>query len=367
MTILKKVLIAAGGTGGHIFPALVVAKQLAHSGIHIHWVGSSRDIEQRLIAPHYPLTCIKLESLRGRGWKSKLLLPWRLCRSVLSCCAVVIREKPDVVLTMGSFVSAPVGLAAWLLRRPLVVHEQNSIAGLTNQWLSTLSKKTLEAFPGSFKNVKKADPILVGNPVRSHFFQLLDPEIRLRNRTGPLKIFVFGGSQGAQSINQVVAKWLEQYAQSDQVQVKHQCGKAALLELQERYDRLEVEVDVAEFIDDMAAAYEWADLVVSRSGALSVAEIAAVGVASILVPFPYAVDDHQRYNAAFLSDSGAAIVVDEKQFTPQWLANKVNDFLVNREALITMAVKAKGSSKEHATEQVIAALADVALVRKKPC
>ena len=178
---MKRVLIAAGGTGGHIFPALVVAQQLEHAGVKIHWVGSQRAIEQRLIAPHYPLERLSIESLRGRGIKSKLLLPWRLFKSVWQCVSIIRRIKPDVVLTMGSFVSAPVGLAAWLLRYPLVVHEQNSIAGMANQWLSRLAKTTLTAFPNAFK--KNCKSIGVGNPVRSNFFQ----KITLRIVRTPLE------------------------------------------------------------------------------------------------------------------------------------------------------------------------------------
>ena len=358
---MKRVLIAAGGTGGHIFPALVVAQQLEHAGVKIHWVGSQRAIEQRLIAPHYPLERLSIESLRGRGIKSKLLLPWRLFKSVWQCVSIIRRIKPDVVLTMGSFVSAPVGLAAWLLRYPLVVHEQNSIAGMTNQWLSKFSRKTLEAFPGSFPQSPK--PILVGNPVRSHFFKLEAPQLRLHERNGPLRVLVFGGSQGASALNQSVASWLECYAQAGEVEVKHQCGESALADLQQRYDQLNVKVDVSAFIDDMAAAYAWADLVISRSGALSVAEIAAVGVASILVPFPYAVDDHQRFNARYLSDGGGAILLDETQLTPEWLADKVNYFISHRDQLVQMAVKAKSNAKESATAEVVQVLQDVATVR----
>ncbi len=360
---MKTVLICAGGTGGHIFPALEVAKTLTESGVNIHWVGSSRAIEQRLIAPHYPLECLSIESLRGRGLKSKLLLPWRLLKAIVQCCGIIHRVKPNVVLTMGSSVSAPVGVAAWLLLRPLVVHEQNSIAGMANQWLSKLAKTTLTAFPNAFK--KNRQSIVVGNPVRSNFFQVMEPNERLQGRRGPLRIFVFGGSQGASALNQVVATWLEQFAVAGEIQVRHQCGQHDLLELQQRYDQLAVDVEVTPFVDNMAEAYVWADLVVSRAGALSIAEIAAVGVASILVPFPFAVDDHQRHNAAYLSESGAAIVIDEKALTAPWLAEKIAEFSASRERLLTMALQAKMRSNKEATTQVVAALQQVALVDLK--
>ncbi len=322
---MKTVLIAAGGTGGHIFPALALAEQLRSNGVGVHWVGSSREIEQRVVEPHFPLSRLRVESLRGRGRVSLLWAPLKLIRAMWQSLKIVRAKRPDVVVTFGSFVSGPIGLASWLCRIPLVVHEQNALPGMTNRLLVKLAKQVLVAFPGAFSD--KVGHSVVGNPVRQSLLNLPEPRTRFAERQMPLRVLILGGSQGARQLNQVVSQWVLTYALPEEVTVWHQVGLNHVDDMKCAYQSCDINVRVDGFIDDMDAAYAWADLVVCRSGALTVSELMAVGVASILVPFPYAVDDHQYLNAQILKQSQAAYVVREAEFTQTKLQSMVSEYL----------------------------------------
>ena len=322
---MKTILIASGGTGGHIFPALAVANRLQEEGVTIHWVGSSRPLEQRLVKPFFRLTCLKVESIRGRGRLAWLALPWRLCAAVVHAIKITRQVKPDLVLTFGSFVSGPVGFAAWLLRTPLVIHEQNAIPGMTNRYLSRIATHVLTAFPNSFVPSRKHT--LVGNPVRQDLLQLPSPEVRFHGRSGPVRILVIGGSQGSRVLNNAVVQWATQYALADECAIWHQTGTAHYEGVQSGYHDLDLKVRVDEFITDMAEAYAWADVVVSRSGALTVTELMSVGVGSVLVPFSHAVDDHQFLNAQLLVSAGAADVIREQKLSAKTLHQALQPYL----------------------------------------
>jgi UDP-N-acetylglucosamine--N-acetylmuramyl-(pentapeptide) pyrophosphoryl-undecaprenol N-acetylglucosamine transferase len=324
---MKTVLIAAGGTGGHIFPALAVARRLQSEGLSVHWVGSSRSLEQRLVKPYFNLTCMRIESVRGRGHFAWLSLPWRLFRAVVQALGIVRRVCPDVVVTFGSFVSAPVGLAAWVLKKPLVVHEQNAIAGMTNRYLARIATYVVEAFSGSFPPTIKT--YVLGNPVRQELSAVLPPAERFLARQGPLRLLVLGGSQGARAINASVLAWVKQYALADEVMIWHQTGETEKREVASVYESQDVQARVDDFIDDMASAYVWADLVICRSGALTVSELMTVGLASILVPFPHAVDDHQYKNAQFLARADAAQVVRESDLSSSVLQQLISPYISN--------------------------------------
>jgi UDP-N-acetylglucosamine--N-acetylmuramyl-(pentapeptide) pyrophosphoryl-undecaprenol N-acetylglucosamine transferase len=360
---MKTVLIAAGGTGGHIFPALAVAYQLQSKGIKIHWVGSSRHLETRLVKPHFSFTALTIESLRGRGLKSYALLPLRLTRAIGQALRVVKRCKADVVITFGSFVSGPVGLAAWLCRIPLVVHEQNAISGMTNRQLSKLAKKVLQAFPDTFTESDRVST--VGNPVRLELQQLARPELRFAQRALPLRILVLGGSQGAKAVNRVVSEWVQQYALADEVEIWHQAGLAHHENIKKDYELSDVKIKVDAFIDNMAAAYAWADLVICRAGALTVSEIMAVGVASIMIPFPFAVDDHQFKNAQILVNEEAAEVMRESALTAKALHQRISVYINQSElpvmdrAITKQAMVARELAHANSTELIVASLYEI--------
>lgn len=365
----KAVLIMAGGTGGHIFPALATAQVLRDKGVHIEWIGTKKGLEARLVPEHhYPINYIDIGGLRGKGLKTLVLLPFKLIRAMIQTISVYKKVKPDVVLGMGGFVTAPGGIVGWLLRKPLVLHEQNAIAGLTNKILFTFAKKVYAAFPGAFAETKKLS--IIGNPVRKEITQLHKPEQRFEKKwaqTGDkqLNILVIGGSLGAAALNEKLPQALAIIAQSQQLQtsyfdkinVRHQCGDKHLDMTKDNYKCLEqtegevnISVEIMPFINDMAKNYTWADLVVCRSGALTVSEIAAVGVASLLVPFPYAVDDHQTANAAYLADEDAAFLIQQNNLSSEKLAELLMS--LNQEKLLTMAVNARKLSFNNAAEVV---------------
>ncbi len=348
---MKKILIAAGGTGGHIFPALAIANALSLQGYSIHWVGSCRPLEKKVIAGQYPIDYLKIEALRGKGRWAKLMLPWRLLRAMVQAIRIVYKQNPEVVLTMGSFVSGPIGLAAWLLRVPLVVHEQNSIPGMTNKFLSRISTVLLSAFADTFPEKKKA--VCVGNPLRKSLYQVLkQPQSYLQYKS-KLRLLVLGGSQGATAINQAVSQWLEIYALEDTVEVWHQCGAADLNDLQSRYDKLNTLIKLDAFIDDMSTAYEWADLVLSRAGALAVTEIAVAGLPSILVPFPHAVDNHQYHNAKVVERHGGAVIIFQEELTPLSLADLLASFSQDKSRLVAMSKAAASVMARDSVEKVL--------------
>ena len=345
------VMIMAGGTGGHVFPALAIAGVL-RARRQIVWLGTERGIEARLVpAAGYPVEWIEVEGLRGKGLARWLGAPLRLLRAIAQARRALRRRKPGVVLGLGGFVSGPGGIAAWLAGAPLVIHEQNAIAGLTNRCLARFAARVAEGFPGSFPASSGA--LYVGNPVRPEIAALPPPRQRFEARSGPLRLFVFGGSQGASALNRLLPAAVALLPQSRRPRVLHQTGARERDETEAAYRTAGIEAEVRAFIDDMATAYGEADLVVSRSGALTVAELAAAGVGSILVPFPAAVDDHQTKNAGWLARVSAAQVVSEAGLTAPELANRLATLLGNgRSRLLAMAEAARSLAVTDAADRV---------------
>ena len=350
MTAAKTLLVMAGGTGGHVFPALATADWLRQQGWHIEWLGSQRGMETRLIpATGIKLHCITVSGLRGKGRLSLLLAPFTLLRALWQAVAVLRQVNPDVVLGMGGFASGPGGLAAWLLRKPLLVHEQNAIPGLTNRILARLSTRVLEAFPGAF--APKFAALHTGNPVRSHIAALAEPAQRFTEHQGPLRLLVVGGSLGAQAINNCVPKALALLPADQRPDVWHQAGANNIDAARSAYQQSGVEVRLDAFIEDMPAAYGWADLVICRAGALTISELAMAGVAAILVPYPSAVDDHQTANSRYLADKQAAILLPQTELSPQRLLDVMQQ-LGDREQLLAMAQRARALATPDATARV---------------
>lgn len=348
----RPVLIMAGGTGGHVFPALAVAGVLRARRREIVWLGTRRGIEARLVpGAGYPLECIDVEGLRGRGPRGWLLAPLTLARAVAQARAVLRRRRPGVVLGCGGFAAGPGGVAAWLARIPLVIHEQNAIAGLTNRWLARCATRVAEGFPGSFPAGCHA--VHVGNPVRAEIAALPPPRQRAAGRTGPLRLLVFGGSQGAAALNRLLPPALAALPAAARPVVLHQAGAREWEATGRAYRERGVAAEVRAFIDDMAAAYADADLVVARAGALTVTELAAAGVAALLVPFPAAVDDHQTRNAAFLVAAGAARMLAEAGLTPERLAAELAALgAEGRAGLVAMGEAARARAITDAAERV---------------
>lgn len=350
----KTVLVMAGGTGGHVFPALATALLLQQQGVHVEWLGTATKIEARVVPEAgIKLHCIDVEGLRGKGKLSLLLAPFKLMLALWQAIGVLRRVQPDAVLGMGGFASGPGGLAAWLLRKPLVIQEQNAFAGMTNRILSRLARSVAEAFGGAFK--RPLETTITGNPVRGPILQLEGPEARMAERTGPLRLLVVGGSLGAKAINERLPEALAQLPADQRPQVWHQTGANHLEATQALYAQRQIDAKVVPFIERMDEAYGWADLVICRAGALTVSELAIAGVASVLVPFPYAVDDHQTANAGYLADTGAAICVQQADLTTEELTNLLIK-LGNREQLLKMAVLAKQLARPEAGNDVVALL-----------
>lgn len=338
----RTVLIMAGGTGGHVFPALAAARVLRERGFEPVWLGTQRGLEARLVPPHQiPMEWISFSGVRGKGAMTLLAAPFKLAYAVFQSLQVMRRRQPSVVLGAGGFVSGPGGIAAWLTRRPLVIHEQNAVAGMTNRMLAHLATKVLEAFPGAFPGSVKASAS-VGNPVRREITAIAPPQQRYTERTGPLRVLVIGGSQGAAKLNASVPAALAMMNVASRPDVLHQSGERHLAQAQALYEQAGVAGEVRAFIDDMAAAYSWADLIVCRSGALTVSEIAAAGLPALFVPFGAAVDDHQTRNARFLVDAGASVLIPEPELTAQRMAAELQKLLgTGRSGLAEMAVKAR--------------------------
>ncbi len=348
--MVKHILIAAGGTGGHVYPALAVADYLRDQDIKITWVGTEKGLEHRVVpAAGIPLEIISISGLRGKGLLNLFFVPLKLVVAIAQVIKIFIKVKPDAVLGMGGFVSGPCGLAAFLLRKPLYIHEQNAVPGLTNKVLSYIATTTMQAFPNSFKN---KNIITMGNPVRKDISEISGPEERMVKRDDNIRLLIIGGSLGAQALNENVPQALSELSNELQANVWHQTGKNKLDTTIENYKKLNVEAKVTEFIEDMAEAYEWADLVICRAGALTISELANAGVAAILVPYPHAVDDHQTANAAYLTGVDAAILIPQEQLIPK-LKESITELLqAGRTKLIEMAKAARGLSKPNATQEV---------------
>ena len=343
----KTLMIMAGGTGGHVYPAMAVADNLKAQGWNIVWLCTEGGMENRLIEnKDYQKAMITMRGVRGKGLMGWLLLPVKLSIALTQSYKAIAKYQPNLVLGMGGFAAFPGGLMASLLRKPLVIHERNSVAGLTNKTLAHFATKVLAAFPAAFGSKAR----LVGNPVRAEITQILSPETRLAERTGPLRLLVVGGSLGAQALNEVLPKALAEIAVENRPLVVHQAGEKHIAALQGNYQAANVQAEAKAFIDDMAAMYRWADIVICRAGALTVAEVSAAGVASVLVPFPHAVDDHQTSNAHYLSDADAAILVPQVEFTVEKVAALLQD--LTREQCLSMAIKARVLGKPQATADV---------------
>ncbi|WP_265947609.1 undecaprenyldiphospho-muramoylpentapeptide beta-N-acetylglucosaminyltransferase [Dechloromonas sp. A34] len=341
----KTIMIMAGGTGGHIFPALAVADKMRQRSWNVVWLGNPDGMEARLVPQHgYQMVWLKFSALRGKGILRKLLLPFNLLRGFWQAQKVIRQVRPDVVLGMGGYITFPGGMMASLLNKPLVIHEQNSVAGLANRVLASVADRIVSGFPDVLNK-----GIWAGNPVRDEIARIAPPAERFAERTGALRLLVIGGSLGAQALNEVVPQGLAMLGESDQPQIVHQAGEKHLEALKAAYAAVGVQAHCVSFIEDMAGAYEWADLVICRAGALTVAELAAAGVASILVPFPHAVDDHQTGNAKFLVNVGGAFLLPQSELTPESIALIRN---YSRSQLLEMAEKARSLAKPDATEEV---------------
>lgn len=340
----KRLMVMAGGTGGHVFPGLAVAHHLMEQGWQVRWLGTADRMEADLVPKHgIDIDFIRISGLRGKGMKALLLAPLRIFNAWRQARRIMKAWQPDVVLGMGGYVSGPGGLAAWSCGIPVVLHEQNGIAGLTNKWLAKIATKVLQAFPGAFP---AAD--VVGNPVRTDVLALPLPAQRLADRHGPIRVLVIGGSQGARILNQT----LPQVAAlvGDEITLWHQTGKGAQPETEKAYQQMgQTQHKVTEFIDDMAAAYAWADVVVCRSGALTVSEVAAAGLPAIFVPFQHK-DRQQYWNALPLEKAGAARIFEQPQFTAEAVADLLRHW--DRATLLTMAEQARQVAIPDATERV---------------
>jgi UDP-N-acetylglucosamine--N-acetylmuramyl-(pentapeptide) pyrophosphoryl-undecaprenol N-acetylglucosamine transferase len=352
-----RVLIMAGGTGGHVFPALAVARELAARGCDIRWLGTRKGMEVELVGrAGFPMEFISVAGLRGNGLAGWLAAPFRLTRAVWQARGVMRRYRPHVVIGFGGFVTGPGGVAAKLGGVPLVIHEQNAIAGLTNKLLARVAGRVLQAFPRTFPRAETT-----GNPVRAEIAAVTEPVQRFAEHTGPIRLLVVGGSLGAAALNQTVPAALAELDPAIRPVVHHQTGQRNLEAARQHYREAGVEAELLPFVDDMAAAYAWADLVLCRAGALTVSELAAAGAPAVLVPFPYAVDDHQTHNARFLVDAGAATLVPQQQLTAAHLAELVRDVSMDptegRRRLTAMARAARARALPAAARQV----ADISL------
>lgn len=355
----RPVLIAAGGTGGHVFPALAVADVLRTDSIPVVWLGTRAGLEARAVPDAgIEIEWLSIGGLRGKGAVTRLLAPVMVARACWQAGRILLRHRPRALLGMGGFASGPGGLMAWLLRCPLVIHEQNAVAGLTNRVLARFAARVLEAVPGTFPAARHARH--VGNPVRAAISELPDPAERFASRSGPLRLLVLGGSQGARALNERIPRALADLPAGRRPTVRHQCGERHLESARAAYATAGVEAEVVPFIDDMAAAYGWADLVAGRAGAMSVAELAAAGVGALLIPYPHAVDDHQRANARWLEEAGAAVVVTEAELDHERLVQELDTLLSGREALAERATNARSLARPRAGQELAQAILEVA-------
>lgn len=340
-------MVMAGGTGGHVYPAIAVADCLQSRGWEVVWLATEGGMENRLIeGKSYRKAMIKMQGVRGKGLLGWVVLPFKLLAAFKQSISAITQHKPNVVLGMGGFAAFPGGLMAALFKKPLVIHEQNSVAGLTNKVLSHFADCVLAAFPTAFGD--KAT--LVGNPVREAIMQSAEPEERYKARHGQLKVLVVGGSLGAAALNDVLPKALAALAVDQRPEVIHQAGEKHIAILDANYKKAGVKAETKAYIKDMASQYAWADVVICRAGALTIAELACVGVASVLVPFPFAVDDHQTSNATYLSENSAAILIQQTAFTVEKTVEVLRQ--LTRESCLSMAKNARALAKPEATETV---------------
>lgn len=368
LIMLKKVMIMAGGTGGHVFPALAVAEQLRAQGVSVVWLGTAERIEARLVPQAgIPLHTLSIRGLRGSGLRTRCLAPFLLLRALWQAWRIIRQQHPDVVLGMGGYASGPGGVAAWLARIPLVIHEQNTLAGLTNRVLARLASQICCAFPGPFAGRFQAQ--VVGNPIRPALLQIDPPAQRWARRYAdanlhpPLRLLVLGGSLGAAALNTVVPAALVRLPVERRPTVVHQTGVGQVADVEAAYAAQQCTATVQAFIEDMAAVYAAADLVICRAGAMTISELMAVGVASLLIPYPHAVDDHQTANAVPLVQAGGALLLPQSELNPTRLAEQLQawDSPASRQVLLAMAENARQQATPQAIQTVIATLVEVAL------
>ncbi len=341
----RRIVIMAGGTGGHVFPALAVAHELLEKGWQVSWLGTQKGLEGRVIPEQgIEIDWLSVAGVRGKGGLSKITAALLLIKACIQAWKILRRRKPDVVLGMGGFVAGPGGLIAKLLGIPLVIHEQNRVPGTTNRLLARMANQVLEAFPDSFN--KKVNAKFTGNPLRKQFVIPLAPSFE-KAEQGEINILVVGGSQGAQVLNEVVPDALA--ALGFNVQIKHQTGTAMQGQVDSRYKALDLKAEVSAFIDDMVSVYQWADLVICRSGAMTVSEVAAAGVPAIFIPLPNAIDDHQTANARYLADAGAGLILMQKDLNATTLAEHITKIV---KQLDVMSKTAKKYARLDATEVV---------------
>ncbi len=347
----RPILVMAGGTGGHVYPALAVAHALQQQSRDVVWLGTHRGLESRVVPPAgISMEWVSVRGLRRKGLVAMVIAPVQLGWALIQSLAVIIRRRPAAVLGMGGFVSGPGGVAAWLTRRPLVIHEQNAAAGLTNRLLARLARVVLQAFPGSFNSSIRAET--VGNPVREEIAATPAPELRYSGREGPLRLLVLGGSQGALALNRTVPGALARLPQELRPVVRHQCGSATIGAARDAYAAAGLDAELVPFIEDMASAYAWADLVVCRAGALTVAELCAVGVPAVFVPYPSAVDDHQTANAKPMADAGAAAIIQQSDLSERSLADELKRWLTSRKELLERAERARRLARPQALQRI---------------
>ncbi|QEY25198.1 undecaprenyldiphospho-muramoylpentapeptide beta-N-acetylglucosaminyltransferase [Neisseria zalophi] len=349
----KTFMLMAGGTGGHIFPALAVAESLRARGHHVIWLGSKDSMEERIVPQHdIRLETLAIKGVRGNGWKRKLMLPFTLFKTIQAALKIIRKHRVDCVIGFGGFVTFPGGVAAKLAGIPIVIHEQNAVAGLSNKQLSRWARRVMYAFPKTFDNPDG----LVGNPVRADIANLPAPAERFAGRKGRLKVLVMGGSLGADVLNQTVPRALALLTENERPRIYHQAGRGKLGTLKTDYEVLNVDAECVEFIDDMVAAYRDADVVICRAGALTIAELTAAGVGALLVPYPYAVDDHQTANARFMVQTDAGLLLPQSQLTAEKLSEVL--WALDRERCLEWAENARTLAMPQSADDV--ALAAIA-------
>ncbi|MGI9230009.1 MAG: undecaprenyldiphospho-muramoylpentapeptide beta-N-acetylglucosaminyltransferase [Gammaproteobacteria bacterium] len=348
----KPIMIMAGGTGGHIYPALAVAEFIRSRDIPLYWLGTRRGLEAVLVPRQgIELFTLSVDGIRGKGLRQLLLSPFRIVASICRAMRIFLRLKPAAVLGMGGFAAGPGGIAACLLRIPLYIHEQNRIAGLTNKLLAPLARLVFQGFPKTFP--ARDGVITSGNPVRRAICELPEPQSRMAGRSGSIKVLILGGSQGALCLNRLLPQALSELGKTDAVEVWHQCGIAHHDSTAQVYAGLDLSgYKLEAFIEDMAAAYAWADLAVCRAGALTIAELCAAGLGAVLIPFPHAVDDHQTMNARYMSDANAAVLCPEAELDVSGLQSLLSGLVQDRQTLINMAVNSRQLAQPDAARVV---------------
>jgi UDP-N-acetylglucosamine--N-acetylmuramyl-(pentapeptide) pyrophosphoryl-undecaprenol N-acetylglucosamine transferase len=347
------IMIMAGGTGGHVFPGLAIAQALRQKGAQVSWLGSINGMENQLVPQAgFELFTLAISGLRGKSWQKQLFIPWQLAHAVYQAVKILRQQRPDVVLGMGGFAAGPGGIAARLLGIPLVIHEQNSIAGLTNRCLAKIASQVLCAFPNTFP--RKIHALTTGNPVRKAFEAIPPPNERIvMEKKRKTRLLILGGSRGAQALNTTVPEAIALLPEESRPEIQHQTGRDSLAATQKCYAALQISANVVPFIDEISHSYAWADVIVCRAGALTLAELTCVGVAAILIPYPHAVDDHQTVNAQFLTKNNAAILLPQPELSANNLSILLRELLNDPKKRLAMANASRKLRQESATEKII--------------